>query len=221
MTEHDPRPHSPVQPHQREPMFNIPFVPLIVAVGLVALYAMQGQLPDDGLAWGLRPIDLQHGHYSGLLTHMVVHGSWAHVLMNALGLIAFGSPVARDLSRGLGPAAWLAFFIIGGVFAGGVYALIHWGNAIPVVGASGAVFAMIGASLRLMAGPCLLIPLFHPVVMRGAFVWMAVNAVTGIFGGLLTGDGAAVAWEAHAAGFVAGIILVGPFHRFFGVKYVG
>ncbi len=47
---------------------------------------------------------------------------------------------------------------------------------------------------------------------------MAVNAATGLIG-LATGvEGARIAWEAHVAGFVFGILAIGPVARIFGQK---
>ncbi|WP_242915498.1 MULTISPECIES: rhomboid family intramembrane serine protease [Brevundimonas] len=208
---------SPERP-AREPIFKIPFVPFIVALGLVGLFVAQSQLGDGGIGMGLRPADLSQGYLSGLFTHMLVHGGWTHVLMNAAAVVAFGSPVARDFDKPLGPVGWLAFFTVCGVLAGAGYAAIHWGDTTPVIGASGAAFGLIGASLRLQAGPGLLIPITHPAILRGAAVWMGVNLLTGLLGGALAGQGAAIAWEAHAVGFVAGIILIGPFHSLFSRK---
>lgn len=203
------------QPQGHEPIFKVPFMPMIIAIGLLGLYMAQSSLGQGGMELALRPVDLSHGYLSGLLTHMVVHGSWPHVIMNAVALLAFGAPVARDFDKGFGPIGWMLFFIVCGVAGGLGYALLHWGDATPMIGASGAVFGMIGASVRLMAGPGLLIPLFHPVVLRGALVWMGVNLLTGMLGGVLTGGTGGIAWEAHAFGFLAGIILIAPFHRIF------
>ncbi|WP_292052297.1 MULTISPECIES: rhomboid family intramembrane serine protease [unclassified Brevundimonas] len=208
----------PNAPAKGEPMFNVPFMPLMVAAGLIALYFAQRQLPDGGMSWGMRPVDLQQGYYGGLFTHMVVHGGWLHVLMNAFAVVAFGSPVARDFDKPLGPTGWLAFFIVCGLIAGAGYAALHAGDTTPVVGASGAAFGLIGASLRLMAGPGFLIPIFHPAVLRASAAWMGVNLLTGLLGSTLSGQGASIAWEAHAVGFVAGIILIGPFHAIFSRK---
>lgn len=205
-------------PHRSEPMFNIPFLPLGVAVGLLGLFAVQGTLERGGVGLALRPLDVESGVYQGLVTHIIVHGGWLHVAMNALGTIAFGSPVARDLSRGFGPLGWIALYMICGIAGGLVYVALNSGDAVPVVGASGAVFGMIGASLRLMGGPGILIPLFHPIVLRSAVAWLLVTAITGLGGSFLAGADVRIAWEAHLGGFLAGMVLIGPFHRLFGLR---
>ena len=206
-------------PRAKEPIFNIPFLPMLVAVGLIALYAVQGDVNQAANILGFRPTDLGQGHYTGLATHMIVHGSWMHVIMNSVGIIAFGAPVARDLSRGVAPLAWIALFIVCGIAGALGYAAVNMGSAIPMIGASGALFGLIGASLRLMAGPGILIPLFHPLVIRSAIAWLAVTVLVGMAGGFLAGDSARVAWEAHLFGFIAGIILIGPIHALFGLKH--
>lgn len=214
----DMPPQQPMASGKNEPMFNIPFVPLVVGLGLVALYWAQNSLPDGGMSLALRPIDIESGHLAGLVTHIAVHGGWTHVIMNAIGTIAFGAPVARDLVRGLGAIAWVLFYILCGVIGGLGYTLLNGGDVVPVVGASGAVFGLIGASLRLIAGPGLLIPLFHPLVLRSAAAWLVATIVLGLLSGLFVGEGARIAWEAHLFGFLAGITLIGPFHRLFGMK---
>jgi membrane associated rhomboid family serine protease len=45
---------------------------------------------------------------------------------------------------------------------------------------------------------------------------MAVNAVTGLIGYAPGAEGARIAWEAHAVGFVVGFIAIGPLGRLFG-----
>ena len=212
-------PTDPMSPRAKEPMFNILFLPMLAAVGLVALYAVQGDVNEAANILGFRPTDLGQGHYTGLITHMIVHGSWMHVLMNSVGIIAFGAPVARDLSRGVAPLAWIALFIVCGIAGALGYAVVNMGNAIPMIGASGALFGLIGASLRLMAGPGILIPLFHPMVIRSAIAWLAVTVLVGLAGGVLAGDSARVAWEAHLFGFLAGIVLIGPIHALCGLKH--
>ena len=216
---HDVHEAPDQQKPTREPIFKVPFVPFVVAAGLMVLYYAQRTMPDDGLSLGLRPYDLENGYWTGLFTYMTVHGSLVHVGMNALGIVAFGTPLARDLTRGLGSVAWLLFFIICGVLSAIGYSLVYPGDMVWLVGASGALFGLIGASSRLLPGAGIILPLTHPFVLKNAAVWLAVTALLGVFGGALGGDGARVAWVVHIFGYVAGIVLVAPFHHFFGAKH--
>lgn len=203
---------------KREPILKVPFVPLVVALGLIALYVVELRMPDQGTHLGFRADDLQQGYWPGMFTYMTVHGGWMHVIMNSVGIIAFGAPVARDLTRGLGAVAWLLFFILCGVIAAIGYSLLNMGQTVWVIGASGALFGLIGASTRLLAGPGLLLPIWHPVVLKTSLAWLGATAVLGMFGGAIGGAGAEIAWETHVVGFIAGLILIGPFHALFGLR---
>jgi rhomboid protease GluP len=80
----------------------------------------------------------QRGEYYRFLTSMFLHGSLLHIAFNAWALYALGP----EAERIYGTARFLAIYFIAGL-AGGVasYAL----SAAPAVGASGAIFGLIGA----------------------------------------------------------------------------
>ncbi|WP_374577200.1 rhomboid family intramembrane serine protease [Phenylobacterium sp. J367] len=80
------------------------------------------------------------------------------------------------------------------------------------MGASGAASGLMGASARLIGGEGRPGPVFsRPVLGMGA-AWLIVNLVLAVVGSaLVPGSGdAAVGWEAHLAGFAAGVLLFGP-----------
>ncbi len=208
---------GPADP-QRERIFNAPFLPVLIAVSMPVLYWFQERLPDQGMSMAFRAVDLWRGQWSGLFTSMMLHGGWAHVAMNAVGALAFGAPVARLLSRGFGPLIFVALYISSGVVAALGFGLCHPGSDSNLVGASGAVFGLIGAATRLMGGHDRVMPLFHPAVLKQAAAWMGVNLLVGLVGLAPGAGGAAIAWEAHAFGFLAGILLIGPLGRWFGPR---
>jgi rhomboid protease GluP len=80
----------------------------------------------------------QRGEYYRFLTSMFLHGGLLHIGFNAWALYALGP----ESERIYGTARFLAIYFIAGL-AGGVasYAL----SAYPAVGASGAIFGLIGA----------------------------------------------------------------------------
>lgn len=215
----DGRPLS--DPPKSEAVFNAPLSVVVVALSMPVLFFFQRQLPDMGTSMAFAPIDLQNGRWGGLFTAMLLHGGWAHALMNAVGALAFGAPVARLFGERFGSSVFLLFYIGCGVIAALGYGLVHWGSSDPMVGASGAVFGLIGGATRLMGAPQgwrggRVLSLLDRRVIAASIAWMAVNAVTGLIGYAPGADGARIAWEAHAFGFFAGLLAIGPLGRAFG-----
>lgn len=208
----DPQNSQPV----REPAFNVPLVVLLIVLSMPTLFFFQRDLPDMGMSMAFAPADLEQGRWGGLLTAMLLHGGWTHAIMNAVAALAFGTPVARLFGDKIGPTVFLLFYISCGVLAALGYGLIHWGSAEPMVGASGAVFGLIGAATRLLGGRGRVLPMTDRHVIGAAIAWMAVNAVTGLIGYAPGAEGARIAWEAHAVGFVVGFLAIGPLGRLFG-----
>lgn len=214
MSQFDAR--SPRPP--REKIFNAPFLPLLIAASMPVLFYLQERLPDEGYSMALVPAHLWRGEWTGLFTSMLLHGNWPHVTMNAVGALAFGAPVGRLMERGPGPVVFILFYIAAGVIAAFGYALTHPHSMGPLVGASGAVFGLIGAATRLMGGRGRVMPLFHPMVLKASAAWMAVNLVVGLIGLAPGADGARIAWEAHAFGFLFGILAIGPIGGWFAAR---
>lgn len=193
---------------------------VLVAGSMPALYLVQERLPDRGLSFAFRPSSLWTGDWwPGLVTSMFVHGGWVHVAMNAAGALAFGPPVARLAGGGKGAVAFLLFYIVCGLVATGGYGLIHPDSYDSLIGASGAVFGLMGGALRLLGRrDQTLRSLGDRRFLTPAAVLMAVNAAVGLAGLAPGMEGARIAWEAHAFGFVCGALLIGPWAKVFGSR---
>lgn len=176
------------------------------------LFWLQTRLSDGGVAFAFRPSSLwDGGWWPGLLTSMFVHGGWAHVGMNAILGLAFGAPVARLMPGAKGALAFLAFYMVCGLVATAGYGLVHPASHDALVGASGAVFGLMGAALRLLGRQSgRLRSLMDKRFLTPAAAIMAINAVVGLLGFAPGMEGARIAWEAHAFGFAAGALLIGP-----------
>lgn len=203
----------------REPVLNAPSTAIILAAVIILGFVFQTSLgPVNAWAesWGLVPRELFQGQMSGLVTALLVHGGWAHALMNAVAALTFAAPVARLLSGRLsGGLVFCAFYIACGVLAGLAYALLHPDSGQPLIGASGAVFGLIGASTRLIGRPrgeaaTGLRPLLDRQVVLMLVIWILISTVVGLLGLTPGSGGAAVAWEAHIAGLLAGWLMIGP-----------
>ena len=193
---------------------------MLLAVSLPILFWLQTTLPDGGLSLAFRPALLWRGEeWPGLFTSMFIHGGWTHVAMNAIVAFAFGPPVARLMPGPGGPAGFLGFYIVTGLAGAVGYALVHADSFDAVGGASAAVFGLMGAAFRLLGRRNgTLRPLTDRRFLVMAAVIMAVNLGAGLIGLVPGAVGARVAWEAHAFGFVAGALLIGPWVRLFGSR---
>ncbi len=192
---------------------------MLVVVSIPALYLIQQWLPPaEWLGLAFRPGSLADGGWwPGVLTAMFLHAGWAHVGMNAAGALAFAPPVARLFPRLRGGAAFLLFYMACGVAAALGYGLVHMNSQDIMVGASGAVFGLTGAAIRLLGRKNgRLRSLTDRRVVTTGLALMGVNALIGLIGFAPGAEGLQIAWEAHAFGFVFGLLAIGPWMKVFG-----
>jgi membrane associated rhomboid family serine protease len=142
-----------------------------------------------------------------LLTSMFMHGGWLHLLGNLLYLWIFGDQI-EDL---LGHARFIAFYLTCGLIAALAQVVVDPTSIIPCVGASGAIAGVLGAYL-------VSFPLNRVYVLVG--IWLVSLPAMLVLGGwialqlldhmnsLAVQSAGGVAYAAHIAGFVAGMLLV-------------
>jgi membrane associated rhomboid family serine protease len=147
-----------------------------------------------------------------VLYAMFLHGSWLHLLGNMLFLYVFGNNVEDRIGR----LRYLLFYLLCGYIATYVFAFANAGGTETLVGASGAIAGVLGAYLLLYprARVTSLVPFlfFIPfrlpawVVLGSWFLlqWLYAS------GGTMA-EGSSVAYLAHVAGFIAGMILIAVF----------
>ena len=151
-------------------------------------------------------------------SYMFLHGNFAHVAINSLGLLAFGSLVARRLKA----TRFVLFFVLCGIAAAATHLLVYWGAAEEVIGASGGVSGMMAAAIRIMYGhlyygragePARLAPVFSKPIIGFTAVWIIANVVGGITGLGATDEVTVIAWVAHLGGYLAGLFAIDLFDR--------
>lgn len=220
-------------------MFNVPGSVLAV-VGL--LFLVQGalsSLPEAWEAWltlALAFIPARYSGYEGMLpggdvaavtsflTYALVHGGLFHLIMNSAWLVAFGGAVANRI----GSARFLALSAFCAVAGAVGFLVCNLGLLAPMVGASGAIAGLMGATMRFLfsaidkdglrglrenprAVPVM--PLSaalqdrRVILVTGAFILANILAVLGL-GGVSAGG---IAWEAHMGGYFAGLLAFGFF----------
>src|SRR5690349_16414525 len=79
------------------------------------------------------------------VTYAFVHAGWLHLLANMLALYIFGN----NVNDRLGHVGYLAFYLAGAIFAGVGFVITEDASGLPLIGASGAVMAVMGAYLAL------------------------------------------------------------------------
>lgn len=146
------------------------------------------------------PLPRDKSIYLALLTCMFLHGSTAHLAGNMLFLWVFGNNVEDRL----GPVLYLALYLLGGVAATLGYAAVNAGAAVPLIGASGAIAAVMGAYLVMFPRGRILTAI-ATAAFQVVYVPAAVVLVLFFVTQFLTPEND-VAWEAHVAGMVAGFL---------------
>ncbi|CAN5521112.1 rhomboid family intramembrane serine protease [soil metagenome] len=154
-------------------------------------------IPQRGLASFLMAV----------LMSMFLHAGILHIAGNMLFLWVFGNNV-EDF---LGSAKYLLFYLLAGFAASFAHILTHLDDAVPTVGASGAVAGVMGAYLVLF--PRARINVLVPIFFFFSIIQMSAFAVLGLwflYQFLIAAQEAAgatqVAWMAHVGGFVFGVI---------------
>lgn len=209
---------------QRERLINAPWQALTLVAILLACFLVQSALGVDAVsaALGFAPAELRRGIWQPLFTSLFLHGGWLHLLGNSAFGLAFATPVARRMGEdAAGGVVFFLFFLICGVLANLGFAAMDPNDLAPLVGASGAIAGLMGAASRLMVPGRRLAPFSSPPVVGMAASWLGVNLLIAFLPwatpGMTPGGGhAIVAWQAHLAGYVAGLFLIAPVLRLLG-----
>lgn len=169
--------------------------------------------------YGLQPTPVPV--YFTLVTCMFMHGGLGHLIGNLIYLWVFGD----NLENRMGHAGYLWFYLLTGIIA----SLTHVFSVflqpgielIPMIGASGAISAVIGGNILLLPHRKVTVLLFFWPLRVSAFfalgMWIVFQVIDGL--GALGGTADRVAYSAHIGGFIAGLALVKFFDKQGGRKH--
>jgi membrane associated rhomboid family serine protease len=239
---------------KREPLFNIPSVIVTLLAVLALIHGVRTMLlSDDQDIWVLLNFAFIPARYDAsvvlggvlpggfgadvwtFVTYSLLHGSWMHLGVNGVWLLAFGSAVARRF----GVLRFLSFFAVTAAAGAAMHLLTNAGSQAPMIGASAAISGAMAAAMRFAfqrGGPLgslrgdddaafrvPAIPLSGVLsdarVLVFLAVWFGINILFGLGSQSITGGDEVVAWQAHIGGFLAGLLLfswfdprLGPAH---------
>ena len=149
------------------------------------------------------------------LTSMFLHGGWFHIIGNLWFLWIFGD----NVEDAMGPIRFVVFYLSCGLAASAAQTFMQPDSVVPMVGASGAIGGVMGAYARLYPRAhihtFLALGFYFTTISVPAIAMLGYWFLLQVLGGLPTlGEaGGGVAFWAHVGGFVAGILLIGPFQR--------
>jgi len=210
----------------RNPTRRTPVVTYALIVACFVVFAIELSISLSGGdaalerffdQWGAVPSKisaaLQGGDYlsqalATTVTSQFLHGGWLHIIGNMLFLWIFGNNVEDRLGR----LPFLAFYLLGGIAAALTQVWIDPASQAPLVGASGAIAAVLGVYVVLWPGARILslvfLGIFYQllevpalIVLGYWFVLQLLNGATSL--GAQTAE-SGVAFFAHIGGFLAG-----------------
>lgn len=228
---------SPASP----PIFNLPPVITALSGALVLLHVVRWFVSEETelqlLLWlafiparydsTLVRLPLPGGEAADawtFVTYAFLHGDAVHLVVNLVWFLAFGSAVAWRF----GALRFTVFFAVTAAAGAAAHLVTHFGEFVPLVGASAAISGAMAAALRFAfeaGGPLgyfrdggrsaffvpaapLLQALRNPQVLVFLAIWFFLNLGFGLgdVAGDLGGEGT-IAWQAHIGGFLAGLLL--------------
>ncbi|HEY1606004.1 MAG TPA: rhomboid family intramembrane serine protease [Allosphingosinicella sp.] len=155
----------------------------------------------------LRGVDLLVALLVTPLTATLLHSGPFHIVFNLVVLLVCG----RVVENILGSRATLLLYIVGAYVAAFCHYIVQPHDAVPMIGASGAISAIVGAWAMLFGRNR--VNVANPVLKRSLHalgllaVWIVLNLLIGYVFEL---RGARIAVAAHIGGFLVGLVLAKP-----------
>ena len=172
------------------------------------------------MRWTVIPADITSGHHwITLFTAMFMHASWSHIIGNMIFLWAFGP----EIEDAMGSLRYLIFYLCGGFVAMLCQIAATPHSAVPSLGASGAIAAVMGAFLVTYPGDKIKSVMFFGIFFRVTFIpaalligfWFLAQLVNlgTVAGATNMSKTGGVAYLAHIGGLIFGAVTARLFER--------
>lgn len=201
---------------------------LLIAAISLAFLVQQGQPDGIAMVYGygvvparlledaqLHPALFRVPAEATLFTYAFLHADWVHLLGNLIYLWVFGD----NIEDAFGHFRYLAFFLCAAAAAGLMQALYQPGSTLPIIGASGAVAAVLGAYFLLYPQASILTPILIFPVYLPAFLLIGLWFAMQIYGSIAFPE-SPIAWWTHIGGFLFGMFAC-LFLKRRGIPYFG
>ncbi|MCB9043485.1 MAG: rhomboid family intramembrane serine protease [Chitinophagales bacterium] len=159
--------------------------------------------------YGAIPAEITSGQdYYTLISSMFLHGSWMHLIGNMLFLWVF----ADNIEAVIGNFHFMVFYLLGGIVAALTHILLAPGSNVPMVGASGAISAVMGAYVimfprsRVKVFFVVFFTSFNILALYFLGFWILQQVISGMSSLNANDLGEGVAWWAHIGGFAFGVL---------------
>lgn len=167
-----------------------------ILIGLnLAVFMLNMVLPNSMYYLAMIPSFVLNGFVWQFVTYMFVHSGITHIAFNMLGLFFFGQAVERQM----GSREFLLFYLLTGALAGVFSFVVYYftGNNVVLLGASGAVYAVLFAYAVYFPDSRIFILGIIPVKARTLVLIYTAIELFSQFGGSSSG----IAHLTHLAGF--------------------
>ncbi len=165
-------------------------------------------------AWSLVPSRINFRNIASLypfITSIFLHAGFMHIISNMWFLAIFGD----NVEAALGKIKYIIFYLMGGIIAGMIQYTFMRDSAIPMLGASGAVAAVLGFYFVRFPHHTVktLVPFFYlvildlpsQVILGYWFLTQFLNGTASL--AVQTAVTGGVAWWAHIGGFLYGVFM--------------
>ncbi len=204
---------QPTEPEHLPWQAHVPASVLGIACVVAWIWHIAAQGLGGMADWGVSAAALRQGRLDTILLHMFAHGGALHLTMNMTMLIAIGGVLTFRL--GPPPLSWLRFLIVytaSGLAGAVLYLLAHPIGTVPMLGASGALYGLLGLLIRAPTNGEVLLSIKSPRIRRIGWDLIKQNAFLFALLAIIAwsnGTAGGLAWEAHLGGFLFGLLL-GP-----------
>ncbi|MDD5416598.1 MAG: rhomboid family intramembrane serine protease [Candidatus Aenigmarchaeota archaeon] len=156
--------------------------------------------------YGFSFSNLLAGKWWTFITSIFLHANAQHITLNMIALFFFGSVVEHELGWKKVLLVFFSSAILGNVFVLIATVLGIMPAAVPVLGASGAIFGLLGVAMLVKPLEFIMFPYLVPIpLLLVALIYIFFNITEFVFV-LVTGGVTDIAYVAHIGGLAAGIL---------------